>query len=332
MTTTKTTISDMDNSITNKCKVLFKVDNFADQLKNKWKYMKVFKSEIFTIGYDKWQINIECLNEDIGLYLNLVQTYESSVSVEYDMYIVDNNNQIYDKQNINHTFEKIEGMGFEYIIDKQQLMDNKDRLLPNNAITVAVEITVHKKNDCNRSFKCNHLFGVRELSDCRLIVGKENKEFFVSKFVLSSQSEVFQKMFTTDCLEKTTNEVVIDDIDSDVFEIFLQYLYTGECDQLDKWYKKLLIVANKYLVASLKTICLNRYYMKINGENAIETLKLFEDFGADKDLMAKIHDFIAKNVGLVLGKLIVKHYDIKSESVSQIGVKVDKLFNNIDKK
>ncbi|XP_054165045.1 speckle-type POZ protein B-like [Oppia nitens] len=297
METTKTSTSLMDNSITNKCKVLFKIDNFSDEFKDEW--MTSFKSEIFTIGSDKWLINIHCLNEDIGLLLHLVQSYESSVSVEYDMYIVDNNNQIYGKQTHNQVFEKIMGRGFEKFIDKQKLMDNKDRLLPNNAITVAVEMTVHKKNDCIRSFNCKHLFGVRELSDCRLIVGKDNKEFFASKFVLSSQSVVFQKMFTTDCLEQTTNEVVIDDIESDVFEIFLQYLYTGECDQLNKWYNKLLIVANKYLVGSLKTICLNRYYMKINGENAIETLKLFEDFGADKDLMEKTYEFFVKNLGSV---------------------------------
>ncbi|XP_054165092.1 speckle-type POZ protein homolog [Oppia nitens] len=205
-------------------------------------------------------------------------------------------------------------------------MANKDQLLPNNALTVGADITVHhKNNDCNSGLKFDHLFGVRDLCDCRLIVGKDKKKFFASKLVLSARSEVFRLMFTTDCLEKSTNEVVIDDIDSDVFKTFLWYLYTEKCSQLDYWYPKLLIVADKYLVQSLKTICLNQYYMKINGENAIKILKLFQDFGADEELMEKTVEFVAKNVASVLGKLIIKDYAIREDVVSKINDKISKL-------
>ncbi|XP_054165080.1 speckle-type POZ protein-like [Oppia nitens] len=326
-TTMATTKTVMDNSIINKCKVLFKIDNFADQLQTDLQTKSTeFDCNIFTIESDKWQIIVHCLNDNIGLYLRLVQTYESSVSVQYDMYIVDSDNQLYGKRSINHTFDKAISYGFALFIKKQQLMDNKDVLLPDNALTVGIDMTVHKKNDCNRYLIVNDLFGIRELSDCRLVVGNYRKEFFVSKLVLSARSEVFRKMFTTDCLERTTNEVVIDDIESYIFEKFLHYLYTGECETLCFWYRELLVVADKYLVGSLKTICLNWYYMDINSQNAIETLKLFEDFGADDELMAKTYDFIAKNVGSVFGKLLAKDYDIKSESVSEIGYKIDKFY------
>ncbi|XP_054165113.1 speckle-type POZ protein-like [Oppia nitens] len=332
MTTTSLKI---ENSLHNKCKIWFKVDNFADILQTNWTKKKTIESQEFRILSDKWTISIKCLNDDIGLYLNLIQTYESCISVQYDMYIVDNDNQIYGKRSYNRTFEKIEGFGSKVFIKTKQLMDKKDRLLPDNKLTVVVDMTVHKNNNnivFNSSLKFDHLFGIRELSDCRLVVGKNKSVFFVSKLILSARSDVFLKMFTTDCLEKTTNKVIIKDIDSIVFGKFLRYLYTGKCNDLNKWYPKLLIVADRYLVASLKTICLNQYYMKINGENAIKTLKLLQDFGADEDLMAKTHEFVAKNVASVLGKLITKDYDIRSQSVTQIGYKIENLIKNNDKK
>ncbi|XP_054162919.1 speckle-type POZ protein-like [Oppia nitens] len=86
---------------------------------------------------------------------------------------------------------------------------------------------------------------------------RRSERVFRSKLFLSSKSDVFDRMFTTDFIEKKNNEVIIDDIDSDVFEQFLQYLYTGNCDKLYEMLDELLYVADKYMVSSLKTICLN---------------------------------------------------------------------------
>ncbi|XP_054165069.1 speckle-type POZ protein-like [Oppia nitens] len=313
---TKTVI---DNSVPNKCKVIFKVDNYTNVLQNNISNVfPTFKSDIFTISSNKLQISIEYTSKDITIYFHLVETSKSSVSFQYDMYIMDSNNKIYGKQNKNATIYRNIGSGLTFT-DKQQLMDNKELLLPNNALTVGVDITVLKNGICNKCFKFDHLIGVRKLSDCQLIVGKDKKEFYASKLVLSARSEVFQNMFTNDCLEKSSNKVIIDDIDSDVFEIFLRYLYTGECDQLDEWYDKLLIVADKYLVESLKTLCLNEYYEKINVENAMKILKLFQDFSANKDLMLRTYGFVVYNVGSLFSKLIGKHYEINAKSVAEIG-------------
>jgi hypothetical protein len=71
------------------------------------------------------------------------------------------------------------------------------------------------------------------LSDCKLIV--DNKEFFVSKAILSSRSSVFKAMFMNDMKEKIQNQAVIQDIKSEVFGQFLKFLkfvYLGNFDKI----------------------------------------------------------------------------------------------------
>ncbi|XP_054165135.1 speckle-type POZ protein-like [Oppia nitens] len=201
---------------------------------------------------------------------------------------------------------------------KQQLIDNKTQILSDNALIVGADITVYKTDDCNSGLRVDHLFGIRELTDCRLVVGKDKKEFFASKLVLSARSEVFRKMFTTDCLEMKTNEVIIDDIDIEVFEQFLLYFYTGKCNKLDQMCEDLILVADKYLVASLKTVCLNQIYMRINTNNAFKSLKILQDFCADKDIIEKSVKFMSENITSVVDQEIGKQYGINLDSISKI--------------
>ncbi|XP_054165124.1 speckle-type POZ protein B-like [Oppia nitens] len=240
----------------------------------------------------------------------------STTTIETSTRVVDKSVKVIHKCKV---IFKVDNFGDELDNNcKQQLINNKTQVLTDNTLTVGFDITVYKTDDCNSGLIFDHLFGVRELTDCRLVVGKDKKEFFVSKLVLSARSEVFRKMFTTDCLEKKTNEVVIDDIDSNVFEQFLCYLYTGKCNKLDQMCEDLLLVADKYLVESFKTICLNCISMKININNAFKSLKILQDFGADKDIIEKSIKFISENITSVVGQEIGKQYGINLESISKI--------------
>ncbi|XP_054164954.1 speckle-type POZ protein B-like [Oppia nitens] len=315
----------MDNKIVYKTRVVFKVMDFANELDTNWTVMKYIDSNKFMIGsMDEWYCSIRLENESFGLYLDLSVGSQLPIETQYWMSIIDNNNQLFVRKKVDHIFDEIEGWGFATFIRKQLLVDNKDILLTDSILTIGIDITIQKTNNCHKICGLNpsrfeQLFRIEELTDCRLIVGnKDKKEFLVSKLLLSLRSEVFEKMFTTDCIEKNNNEVVIDDIESDVFDQFLNYLYTGKCNKLDEMIDKLLYVADKYMVSSLKTICLNLIYLQINGRNALQTLKLFQDFGADRELMKKVSESIAENITSVVCQEFTKHYAIDSENMSSI--------------
>ncbi|CAG2106528.1 unnamed protein product [Medioppia subpectinata] len=126
-------------------------------------------------------------------------------------------------------------------------------------------------------------------TDCRLVV--RDKEFFASKAILSVRSEVFRQMFTTNMSEKTKSEVIIDDIDAQVFEEFLRFLYTFKSNKLQELTEKLLYVSEKYMVLDLKTICENYVYITLNLKNAFQVLEVLKKYG-NKELIEKTIEFI----------------------------------------
>ena len=64
-----------------------------------------------------------------------------------------------------------------------------------------------------------------DFSDLKIDV--KGTEFMAHKCVLSVRSPVFAAMFASDMKEKLENRVEINDIDVDVFEQFLRFVYTG---------------------------------------------------------------------------------------------------------
>ncbi|XP_054164934.1 protein roadkill-like [Oppia nitens] len=314
---------DNNNKVVYKTRVVFKVMDIANKLDTNCNWVSKNKEKFTTIGSDEWICLIYWKNQSIGLYLQLSSSNEMPIKIQYEISVIDNNNQLFVKQMNEKSFEKISELIYLSLITKQQLLDNKDKLLMDNTLRFGIDITVHKMNNSYASFatknrRFKQLFSVKELTDCRLIVGKDKKVFYASKLLLSSQSDVFEKMFTTDCKEKTTNVVVIDDVDSDVFEQFLQYIYTETCDKLVDMCEDLLYVSDKYTIEPLKTICLNLIYLRINSVNALKTYKLLKDFGADEDLMKNVNQFISENITSVISKDLTEKHGFDSKHMTQI--------------
>ncbi|XP_044019429.1 speckle-type POZ protein-like A [Aphidius gifuensis] len=98
------------------------------------------------------------------------------------------------------------------------------------------------------------LLSNEQLSDVTIQVGQ--KSFPAIKGILAVRSPVFSALFNHEQLkENKKNEVVIEDIDEDVFEEFLHFMYTGESPNVNKMPIELLAVAEKYQVDCLKNVC-----------------------------------------------------------------------------
>ena len=131
------------------------------------------------------------------------------------------------------------------------------------------------------------------LTDVTLQV--EGKEFKAHKVVLAAWSPVFAAMFKEGTKEHQDNYVNIEDIDSDVFDVFLRFLYSGQVEHLDEIYFDLLAAADKYDVQPLRELCLQHMAENISVDNAVEVMARAERHSIDS-IKSKTLQFINKNV------------------------------------
>jgi hypothetical protein len=94
-------------------------------------------------------------------------------------------------------------------------------------------------------------------------------------------------MFESDMIEKNEKFCKIDDIDSDVFEEFLTFLYTGKSEKIKSMAPQLVIAEEKYNINELKSL---REDVINSNSIAIGILKLAESNNANK-LVKKVIDF-----------------------------------------
>jgi len=80
-------------------------------------------------------------------------------------------------------------------------------------------------------------------ADFTLLVG--GKEFQLHKAILASRSPYFKTMLESDFEESRKNRLEIDDVELELFEEFLRYVYTDTVDEMDENASDLLILADK---------------------------------------------------------------------------------------
>ncbi len=96
------------------------------------------------------------------------------------------------------------------------------------------------------------------------------------KAILAMRSPVFAAMFLHPTKEMQTGEVEVDDIDPDVFQEVLRYLYTGspQSTAMDVMAPALLAAADKYLLDQLKTRCETHLVHQMSSQNCLDLLAL----------------------------------------------------------
>ncbi|XP_046454671.1 uncharacterized protein LOC124202376 [Daphnia pulex] len=91
--------------------------------------------------------------------------------------------------------------------------------------------------------------------------------------ILSAGSPVFAAMFQSTFMESLTRQVMITDIEVDVFKQLLVYMYTGSIPELEEENVTLLFVAaDKYGIETLKEVCADDLLEQLETENVIKML------------------------------------------------------------
>ena len=129
---------------------------------------------------------------------------------------------------------------------------------------------IYQQGSLNQKFE--KFQGNQFLTDVELEVS--GKTFKGHKLILAAVSPVFEKMFQGNSQEHQNNRVIIEDVDADVFEELMTYIYSGQLPHLKEMVSDLLAVADKYSILPLLQICMNDLLENMSVDDAAATYVL----------------------------------------------------------
>jgi speckle-type POZ protein len=172
-------------------------------------------------------------------------------------------------------------------LSKEQIIKSKCQQ-SDGSLTFCCKIITHLKKestsssadpsvftvDCSGglSTHLDGLFNSMQFSDVILHIG--DREFRAHKLILATRSEVFAAMFQHPTKEKLTNQIEIEDIEPDVFQELLRFMYTGRLSitSMETMATRLFIAADKYLLVELKMKCENYLVHHMSPDNCVVLL------------------------------------------------------------
>jgi hypothetical protein len=116
------------------------------------------------------------------------------------------------------------------------------------------------------------------------------------KLVLAAASPVFEAMFYGNFSHDMTNSVLIPDVSYDTFELFLEFIYTGELklkegDEIE-CLVEISYCAQKYLVDELRKTCVEKLTEMSNRESVFKFLQSAFDRHLEDFLMSCLYFFV----------------------------------------
>ena len=102
-------------------------------------------------------------------------------------------------------------------------------------------------------------------------------------------------MFESNMKEKITGSVEVEDMDPDVFEDLLKYIYSGESPNIDLHLEELFAAADQYQLEKLKELCELKLCLKLEVSNCIDLL-ILGDLHHATNLKTSALKFVSKNI------------------------------------
>jgi speckle-type POZ protein len=145
-----------------------------------------------------------------------------------------------------------------------------------------------------------NMFDEMPFSDVTINV--HGREFPAHKYILATRSQVFAAMFNHPTKEKLTNQIVIEDVEPEVFHQLLRFIYTGRLtsETMEAMAAALYIAADKYLLDRLKLECENYLLSKMSSVSCLELLLHAHLLNPAKQLKKKTIQFFRQHPGDVM--------------------------------
>lgn len=123
----------------------------------------------------------------------------------------------------------------------------------------------------------NIMYKTGIFSDMTIYV--KDKPFMVHTPILSYYPSF--KSLIIKAKSENSNRIDISDINPNLFDHMLCYIYTGDDSNLDTHARELLPIANKFGITNLEENCIKLLQTKINVDNVIDTLIVANEINSD---------------------------------------------------
>ena len=155
------------------------------------------------------------------------------------------------------------------------------------------------------------LYNNKLYSNISLVLG--DKIFPAHKEIISMKSKVFEKE-----LAKIENGIlIINDLDEQVIQEMLYYMYTGKTKIIGEISQELYVAAHRYEIEDLKTMCIENMIFSTNFEN-IDLIYSFSIFYEMQLLQSNLETLMSKHEEELLTKQNYLNYLSKNISIKNI--------------
>ncbi|XP_044582700.1 speckle-type POZ protein B-like [Cotesia glomerata] len=320
-----------DYTFFNKRKIVYKwkIEEFLGLL-HTYTYSKndeIFRSNFFPNNFN-WNLqlkfnNIESENKK-WITINTKYDVRTEIRFKCSLYILDNKNEKQFIQKFNTVIKDRQEYCIPKFLEITELLENKQKFLPNNELTVGIEltefletekiITVPMKTSRHQlTIDLKDVLESKAGSDVVLLVG--DKKILAHKVILTIRSPVFAAMFSHQLKENKENEITIPDMDPEVCEKLLEYIYTENVTGLDEVVELLYEEADKYQLPALKELCEESFCRNVKIENSVKYLVLLDRHHADEKFFDYVLKFIALNSKTIMETADYKELEKKNSGL-----------------
>ncbi|KAJ3676842.1 hypothetical protein LUZ60_002566 [Juncus effusus] len=251
----------------------------------------------FTVGGYKFSMRYitQCYDDCLAFALDL-QSGETDVKARVIFTLHDRSGS---PSTLSKNFLHVFGGRVTYCVEREQF--EASNCLKNDTFEIICSVTVVKESrfestkvepvmvpPSNLDEQLSHLLESGLGADVTFEVSGET--FRGHKLILGARSPVFRAHFFGPMNDKGVECVRLDDIETEVFRVFLHFIYSDSVSELEEtivdsgdskqdamiMYQHLLAVADRYEVERLKLLCENKLSKNIKVENFATTFTLAE--------------------------------------------------------
>ncbi|KAL3846716.1 hypothetical protein ACJMK2_017682 [Sinanodonta woodiana] len=152
---------------------------------------------------------------------------------------------------------------------------------------------------------------------CDVILKVQGKEFHVHKTVLAASSDYFLAMFSSNLSEKTQSVIELHEMESDVFEKVIEFVYTAEITLTTANVQDLLHAACLLMLKGIQLACSTFLQKELDPSNCLGIMKFAERYSV-MDLHKAAHVFCQYNF-----KEVVKHTEFLNLTMPELAPLLD---------
>lgn len=117
------------------------------------------------------------------------------------------------------------------------------------------------------------LLNENKLIDCILKVG--DRSIPCHRLIMAACSPYFRELyFSEDGKESSQKEVVLENLDPNIMEVIVNYMYSAEIDINDDNVQDILTAANRFQIPSVFTVCVNYLQKRLNKKSCLAIYRL----------------------------------------------------------